>query len=693
MRIATLVLASLILPTVTFAATAPPNAEADRLIELAAVTVTMTRLPTAPELVPASISTITGEELRARGVDDLRTALSLTAGVRIAPGGDDGPFGSVPGMRGLTEGDDYLLVVDGVPVGGVFNPATQTLDLHNIDKIEVLRGASPVLFGAISFVGVINVSHFAAGEAEGRVTAFGGSRNSGGLSGSTVLAKGGDGKLAASVSGEVEHAGLAGQSSGQRGHVLLRTASTLAGGSWHLDADVTEQRAKPASPTLFAADAANPLTPTDANYNFSDAYIKDSRQQLSGGYTRQTGLGQFGSTVALTNSRTRVLRGFIEAIDPADSEIELNGARQARRTTDFYLDTHLNSTLAAGLTLSTGADWLHGRATQGSQTIDYKIADGDPRPSSSQFADNSDQRLAITRDYLGFYSQARWAFGQGWSLLAGGRLNQTYEHRKVTDLADDNTDRVQRSSTRFSGLLGLNKRIWTDGDGRDAIYTYVSYRNTFKPADADFSPQSVATLLSPQNGESVEAGFKGRGLDGNRFTWYADVYANKVKNVVVDDPTAGTLTNAGEERFYGGEVDARLKLSHDLTLAGEYTYTNSRYRDYIVDGVQERGKRVKLAPLHEASIGLIFAPLTGVHGSLVMRGTGTRYLDTGNQAQVPTYGVVDAAVGYRYQRYDLELVGSNLGDRRDVVSGTDRGENQFYRLPASKVLLRINVAL
>src|SRR4029077_21192001 len=103
--------------------------------------ITATRVPEEVEKVPASITIVTGEELRLRGANDLRTALSLVAGVEGTPGGDSGPAVSVPALWGLREVDAFLLVVDGVPWGGAFNPATPSIDLTGVERIEVLRGA------------------------------------------------------------------------------------------------------------------------------------------------------------------------------------------------------------------------------------------------------------------------------------------------------------------------------------------------------------------------------------------------------------------------------------------------------------------------------------------------------------------------------------------------------------------------
>ena len=85
-----------------------------------------------------------------RGVSRERTARSWCARPRvcaragnrrdIAPGGDGGPASSVPEFWGLREFDAFLLVVDGVPWGGAFNPDLSTISVKDVARIEVMRG-------------------------------------------------------------------------------------------------------------------------------------------------------------------------------------------------------------------------------------------------------------------------------------------------------------------------------------------------------------------------------------------------------------------------------------------------------------------------------------------------------------------------------------------------------------------------
>src|SRR5712671_7864561 len=166
------------------------------------VEVTVTRLPEDPEEVPAPIEVFSGEELRARGARDLRDALASAIGVEIAPGGDNGPASSVPAFWGLKEFDAFLLVVDGVPWGGAFNPSITTLNFTGAERIEVLKGAAPVMYGATSFVGVVHLIHYPAGKAADEADVAYGNYGSVRGSASLVLPQIGDYQQSLGVDGQ-----------------------------------------------------------------------------------------------------------------------------------------------------------------------------------------------------------------------------------------------------------------------------------------------------------------------------------------------------------------------------------------------------------------------------------------------------------------------------------------------------------
>jgi outer membrane receptor protein involved in Fe transport len=241
------------------------------------VQVTATREPEPIDDVPASISVVTEDELRSRGARDLRTALSVLSGVEGTPGGDNGPAGAVPAMWGLREADAFLLVVDGVPWGGAFNPATPSLDLTGVERIEVLRGAAPVMFGATSFVGVIHVIHYAPGRAPARIGLTGGMHGTYGASLNTNMPPlaSSSGTYQHSLITNIEKQGFAELGTEfRRYHTLYRGASDVGFAQFNVDGDVSILRQDP-SGNLLLRDGAilhNEL-PIDANYNPAGARL------------------------------------------------------------------------------------------------------------------------------------------------------------------------------------------------------------------------------------------------------------------------------------------------------------------------------------------------------------------------------------------------------------------------------------
>ena len=219
-------------------------------------------------VIPASVTIIDGDDIRARNANDLQSALSLVGGVSIAPGGDAGPAGSVPEIWGLREFDAFLLVVDGVPWGGAFNPDLATLSMENIDRIEILRGAAPVMYGATSFVGVIHVIHRIAGAPGNGRLSFG-NYSSGGASASVPLSQ--SAAIRQSLNFDYQKRGFRDKATSfDRSHLLYRFASDVAGGTLRFDGDVTVLRQDPASPSTT-------ITPLDANYNPSNGKLDQNR--------------------------------------------------------------------------------------------------------------------------------------------------------------------------------------------------------------------------------------------------------------------------------------------------------------------------------------------------------------------------------------------------------------------------------
>src|SRR5215467_12969646 len=139
-RAASLVFAAALLTGLRAHAQSGPTSPPDPVAFNETVQVTATRFGEPVAEVPGAIAVVTGDEIRARGATDLRSALGLLGGVSVAPGGDAGPAAAVPGLIGVREVDDLLLLIDGVPAGGAFIPQVEAVSLNNVERIEMLRG-------------------------------------------------------------------------------------------------------------------------------------------------------------------------------------------------------------------------------------------------------------------------------------------------------------------------------------------------------------------------------------------------------------------------------------------------------------------------------------------------------------------------------------------------------------------------
>ncbi len=659
---------------------------------LPTVEVTTSKLPEPVDQTPAMITVISGDELRARGSTDLRTALSLVAGVDIAPGGDAGPAGSVPGMWGLREFDAFLLVVDGIPSGGAFNPALTTLDLTNVERIEVLRGAAPVMFGATSFVGVIQVIHYAAGATPSRVTVAAGTRSTGSASVSTNLADWGAFKQ--SISANVSTQGFSQDRSGvDRGHVLYRIAGDTDLGKLHFDLDATSLRQDPYSPHPRESEGLTTRFPLDANVNPTDARQDQDRIQLNAGLERNVGFGEWTTTLSIAHTDSKNIRGFLRGDFAEDGETHnADGFRQTVKVTDVYFDSFIATHPAENLTWTFGVDWLYGNGKQNSDNFEYGVLpNGANAPNSRTIEIDESTELKDKRNFGGLYTQIDWKPVERLDIVAGLRLNDTDETRSAQVIdrhADPGTppeaESDSQNKTRLSGVLGVSYALWEDG--KDRLTAFADYRNTYKPAAIDFGPEAEGGILKPETAHSSEAGLKGRLGDG-RFEWEASYFHMNFANLVIAENIGGlpALANAGTERFKGAEIEGSYRFTDDFRVAATYAYHDARFADYARlrdDGSiqQLAGKRLELSPQNLSALGLIYAPVQGWEGSLVWNYVGSRFLNKGNSIVAGSYATVDAGIGYRQDAWEVRLDGYNLTDRRDPVAESELGDAQFYRL-------------
>jgi iron complex outermembrane receptor protein len=105
----------------------------------------------------------------------LPDVLDQQAGVRVTRMGGPGSFSTLS-IRGSTS-DQILIVLDGVPLNsGSGGPVDLSrIPLGNIERIEIYRGVSPILFGSSAIGGVVSISTRSARERQLSASLGGGS--------------------------------------------------------------------------------------------------------------------------------------------------------------------------------------------------------------------------------------------------------------------------------------------------------------------------------------------------------------------------------------------------------------------------------------------------------------------------------------------------------------------------------------
>jgi vitamin B12 transporter len=133
-------------------------ADTEPVLETREVVVTATKTPVPVTHVTSAVEVISGEDLTRRRVKTVADALRLAQGLTVFSSGGPGTSTSVR-IRG-GNADQVLVLIDGAIMNsatlGNFDFANLTTD--NIERIEVLRGAQSMLWGADAMGGVINIT-------------------------------------------------------------------------------------------------------------------------------------------------------------------------------------------------------------------------------------------------------------------------------------------------------------------------------------------------------------------------------------------------------------------------------------------------------------------------------------------------------------------------------------------------------
>lgn len=602
---------------------------------------------------PQSIAVVGAAQVTDQKATSVTEALAYTPGVMIDPGyANSYDVFYSRGFR-LQDGNGSVYR-DGLKLGGS-GWATGQQEPYGLERIELLKGAASVLYGAAAPGGVLNVvtkqphpGHVnevvveAGNYAHRAVAADLGGALSETLTGRLVL-------LARNADTSVDH-------------IPNDTRYVAPSLRWAPDADTsvtllahfTERR----TAYIWGVPIEGSLLPSPYGKLPRERFVgepgfdrQDTTQsslgwlvshRLGDGISLQHGLRWIDSEnhVRFTN-----LRGP-SAADPrvyerrAFDELETTHgiSTDTRLQADF--DTgRLSHKAVVGVDYSrhhVGSVWQ--LATLGPLDLFAPVYGAAPGTFAPLFNDQDKQRR------LGLYLQDQVKLGTV-TALAGLRRDEVSSELNGT----------KEKTGATTGRLGA---VWEVAPG---IAPFASWSQSF---EAVSGTDNNNARYKPTRGEQWELGVR---WQRGAFMASAAVFDLVQTNVLKSRADLPKAVQTGEVQSRGLELEAKGPIARDVQLIASYAYTDAKVTQS--EDPAEIGQAINYLPRHQAAVWVRLDNVgtQGVHVGLGARHTGSTEDVGGTGAGVPATTTFDALVGYTTGPWTLRLNVNNLADKETLL--------------------------
>ena len=485
------------------------------------VIVSATRIATPVEKIASSATVVTAAQIAAQGKQTLPDILRTVPGLNVVQAGGPGGQTSVF-MRG-TNSNHVKVLVDGIDVtdpsnGEAFNFGNYLAG--DAERVEVLRGAQSGLYGSDAIGGVINI-----------ITQPG--------TGPTQF----KGKLeGGSFDTFHQNASLSGASDG----------FSYFAGIQHFHVGAT-----PVTP-------GNLLAPGQRrNPDYNDNVTGSTK--LGYAFTDNFDVGFVGRA---TISAVRTTGDDFLTGRPAT-------ARSVARANDYYARGTAHLVLFDGLLDQTlGYSYTHTHSTSAGNTGFKSFFSGERTKLDYQgnIALTEGQTLVIGADH------EREAIALPISASAttdAGFLELQSSMGNFNSAANARYDSHQRFGGRATFRVAPSYLIEATGTRLKASFGTGFKAPTFSQLFQNFPAFFFFANpnLKPETSTGYDAGFE-QAL-GEKFSFGATGYYNDIKNLIDTNATFSSYANVGKAVTQGVEAFAAAKVSDDVTLRLDYTYTDA----------------------------------------------------------------------------------------------------------------------
>jgi len=586
---------------------------------------TATRTDAAIQDTPASVQVVPREVIEDQQAFELREVLQNISGVTAAEGSTLIEARESVFTRGFRSRAIYY---DGFRVDSL-----PTLDLANIERVEVLKGPASIVAGQIEPGGLVNLVPKRPGRESAtrlglEIGEFSFRRGTLDL---TRTAR--DGSIGGRVVGSVTDAGSFRDFVDIERETLTPSLRADVGerGSFEVELlHYTEERPFDEG-VAFNADGGEAddistflggpdLDGSDFDWNgirmggeldltqavtlrtgvFHQDFEHDFEafRPLSDPGEEPLGQAQLGALLGLTPMQTAAL---VPADPVADDEIFrfYDNTVIDVETTEFRLDTLSDFStrgwqhqLLVGINVrrlerdiaeTRGFDLVDDPAavaTGQAEFLPQKINIVDPQHGDAIPTQNvADGELDGEQDEIGLYVQDSVVGGSNdqWNLLAGLRYDEV-EQEVFSDRAQDRlegtpvAEDTEKTDDEVTARLGLLYRV------APTVAPFFSFSQSFSPSGTKVSG-STGELLDATTGEQFEAGVKFSLLRGN-LTGTASVFRIEREDVPIQDPNDFTrFVNGGEQQSEGFELDVAGTPTDGLDILASLGFTDAEWED------------------------------------------------------------------------------------------------------------------
>ncbi|HTO88143.1 MAG TPA: TonB-dependent receptor [Thermoanaerobaculia bacterium] len=661
------------------------------------VVVSATQGPETELEIPGEATVVTGEELRARGVTNLADGIQDVMGLDTGQGSDNGPRQPNVGLWGLKEFDALLFMVDGIPVGGPFNPSLSQINIADIDRVEIVKGPQGTLYGVSAFAGMVQV-FTKSGQTGTSITVGGGSFSEGRITGTTTFPIG---KATLRLFGNFDrlNSGWQPRTDYEDSRGGFRLDAPLGGGgnvtvmyNMFLNTQFFGSPLPIDPPTgevIPGFKAENNYEPVGARLDHRVYALTTSAVFPLG---RETTLQ---NTLGLTRDNQISIRSFVSEVEPDQNTASSAGVALKPQQSTVYDDLHLTTNFSAAGThrLIGGAAVTWGRTTAAGYGFDFEFQiDPVIVPNLSDIPPGDHRSFKDERTFVGLYVDDQWTPVPFLTITAGARYDITSEtlNAMAQEVGDPEPTISQDSkgANQWSGGGSILGRVVSGRSGvLNDLNVYFAGKTNFKPAAPNLLEAEEAVILSPERTTSEELGIKTNWLDSQvsfNMSFFHMIFNNLVVSVVGPDGNP-RLVNAGKELFQGMELELsyRPKELPHFTFFGGYAFHDALYKVFTFIDPDEgpldaAGQRLELTPRELWNIGASYGPPGGPGGWFAIRHQNRRPFDKINLAYTPSFFEYDVGVSYTYGNARLSLIGRNLANSRHYVGESEIGDAQDY---------------